>query len=113
MSGRGDRQELGRALDEAEHECLPVRQRLSAVPHPECGQDDRSEEGGARREKDAHPAHRAILEKATLVGWLPVLPARTVSERIARSECEPGAKRPFRGLRARGICSRRSLLLRK
>jgi hypothetical protein len=59
MSGRRDRQQLGRPLHQAEHERLPVRERAADLSDPECGQDERDDDRRAGRREDADPApHR-------------------------------------------------------
>ena len=48
VARRGDREELGQALDDPEDERLPVRQRGRVVPHAGEREDDRGPEGRAR-----------------------------------------------------------------
>jgi hypothetical protein len=59
---RRDREELGRALDDAEHERLPVRERAGCVPHPEDRQDGGENDQPSRERRGAAGAHRVILD---------------------------------------------------
>ncbi len=56
MSGRGDREQLGRALDDAEDECLPVGELAGRLPHAQRGEHDGESERG-RRERHDESAH--------------------------------------------------------
>jgi hypothetical protein len=74
VARRRDRQQLGEALDDAEHERLPVRERVGIVPHSEECQDEGETERRSRDAEDERAAHGRILRGR---GWSPSQRNRT------------------------------------
>ena len=60
VAGRGDGKELGRSLDDAEDERLPVRQRARAVTDSGDGQADGDGQRRAGNGKDADSTHGGL-----------------------------------------------------
>src|SRR5207249_609781 len=65
----GDRQELGCALDDPQHERLPVGELPGRLPHPERGECERERErGGREKNRKTHTAHAHEYRQCVTVG---------------------------------------------
>ena len=61
MAGRGDRQQLGGALHDSEHERLPVGERPRLLADPGNGQEDGDGESPAGDDQDAGATHGRVI----------------------------------------------------